>query len=688
MFYPRLGLTLCCFLFLTIGLKAQNLTLHPVFQDNMVIQSDAPFVLKGKAESRSKVSVSFKGKSYETKSNKKGHWSIQLPSEKAGPYSISVSGKQEALELKDVLFGDVWLCGGQSNMEFQVERFEWAQEEAQKADYTNIRLATVQRQMAFEPQNSVDVSKWKKAQGSNIMDFSAVGYHFGRSLRENGVEVPLGLLSSNWGGTPVESWISYKSLEDYEVVQPLIRFQKKMAKKGLQPSDLYTSVTQNQMKRLSEFARGTKASKEEWYQPKIQAAWDKELELPFEMEELPQSEEQREIWLSQQISLPVPYKKKALRLNLARWAGYTRVFFNGQEIGEAYGEGKWINYTIPKRLVQPNKNNISIQYLPTGEKQGSFDNPLYYNFHPAGDESSYQLLSTTWRYKWGEEIPKQLRTEKQQVELYTPMRAAHRVPQAVVSSLYNGMIHPISFLKFKGVVWYQGESNSGRAASYKELFPMVIEDWRKQLDQADLPFYFVQIANYRQACEAPCPSEWAELREAQATALKLHHTGMATAIDVGEADDIHPEDKQTVGYRLALWALKNQYKQEVVARGPVYKKMEKKPGYILLTFETPKPLIAKGKWPYLFGFSIAAADKEWKFAKAEIVNARQVKVYHPEVEEPVAVRYAWADNPADANLYDTGGLPAYPFRTDQWPMLTEGQTLLDRYSFLKEIKQK
>jgi len=236
--------------------------------------------------------------------------------------------------------------------------------------------------------------------------------------------------------------------------------------------------------------------------------------------------------------------------------------------------------------------------------------------------------------------------------------------------LYNAMIAPLIPFVLKGVIWYQGESNAGRAYEYRQLFPMMIRDWRRGWQQ-DLPFLFVQLANYKSPAIKPAPSDWAELREAQAMTLSLPQTAMASAIDLGEAENIHPDNKEEVGRRLSLAARGLIYQEDIAHSGPVYDSMEIIGNQIIISFDNQgAPLTSSDPYGYLKGFTMARADREFNRAKAYILNDSTVVVYHDTMINPVAVRYGWADNPHDINLYNETGLPALPFRTDDWPGVT------------------
>lgn len=444
---------------------------------NMVLQRNMPIHVWGWADPGEKIEINFGEESYETTADGEGNWEASLKKMKAGgPYEMRLSG-ENTIELKNILIGDVWVCSGQSNMAWPVQKAINPEEEIKNAVYAQMRLFTVKKKTAATPLDDV-TGKWEECSAATVPGFSAVGYFFGREIRKT-ENVPVGLINSSWGGTVVETWISENGLEG----------EKTFGKKAVEVKTL-----------------GAEA------------------------------------------------------------------------------------------IAKPND-------------------------HP--------------------------------------------------TLLYNAMIHPLLNFPIKGALWYQGESNAGRAYQYRDLFPRMITDWRTKWGQGDFPFLFVQLANFRKPLEEPAPSDWAELREAQDMTLKLKNTGMASAIDIGVADDIHPRNKQEVGRRLALAAREMVYGENVIASGPRFRSMKIKGNEVYIRFShTGKGLKAKEGASGIEEFMLAGSDKQFHWAKAEIVNKNTIKVSAPGVDEPVAVRFAWQDNPSKLNLYNSADLPANPFRTDQWPGMT------------------
>jgi len=469
-------------LFSSCALLNAEVKLPKVIGSNMVLQRNQECRIWGWAEPGEKVIVEFNETERSTRTGQDGRWMVTFPPMKAGgPFDMDIQG-ENLIELKNILVGDVWICSGQSNMVWPIERLPSVSEDTADAEFSGIRLFTVPNNKKISPVEDIPSGEWLGCTPENVLAFSSVGFFFGKDIHKE-LRVPVGLISTNWGGTNVETWTSGETFSQVEG-------------------------------------------------------------------------------------------------------------FAGR-----------------------------VDALPDLDTTGGKINP---NQHP--------------------------------------------------SLLFNGMIHPLLNFRINGVIWYQGENNanSKRSYQYREFFPLMIEDWRKQWENPQMPFFFVQLANYKAVMEEPGESSWAELREAQLMALDLPATGMAVAIDIGEADDIHPKNKQEVGNRLALAALKIAYAKDVVHSGPVFREMGVEGNKVILHFDhIGLGLMVKDRYGYLKGFAVAGPDRVFYWAAAEIRD-NTVIVQSDMVDDPVAVRYGWADNPHDVNLYNLEGLPAGPFRTDDWPGITVG----------------
>ncbi len=457
-----------------------KVTLPPLFNCNMVLQQGIAIPVWGWASAGEKITVTLDKNVVTTRTGKNGKWRVDLPKMNyGGPFKMTIKGN-DLHTFGNIMIGEVWICSGQSNMEFKVASAKNGAAEIAAANYKDIRSFTVKKRISKEPQQNLEEGEWWECSPQTVADFTAVGYFFARDLYEK-LKVPIGIIHTSWGGTVAETWMSPEAIASEPDFSPILE------------------------------------------------------------------------------------KLNAVDLNTAK--------------------------------IGPN---------------------------------NYPTL------------------------------------------LFNGMLSPIIPYGIRGAIWYQGESNASRAQQYKRVFPNLIKDWREKWGEGNFPFLFVQLANFKKADMEPVESEWAELREAQTQTLHLENTGMATIIDVGDAIDIHPTDKQTVGYRLSLAARKVAYGETLVYSGPSYKTMRCENNKLLITFDqVGNGLQVHDKYGYIKGFTIASADGDFKWAKATLMNNNTVMVTSDKVANPTAIRYGWADNPDDLNLYNSEGLPANPFRTDSRPGITK-----------------
>ena len=478
-----------------------------VFGDSMVLQRSKPIHVWGWADPESSVEVSLAGKTETVKSDAEGRFDAKLPAmEAGGPHQMKISSGDQTLQFSDVLIGEVWVCSGQSNMQWAVEQADDADLESLAANFPSIRMISVPRIGTQEPQTSFD-GKWESCTPESVKQFSAVGFYFGRQLHQT-LGVPIGLIDNSWGGSSAEAWVRRDLLKSSGNFEELL------------------------------------------------AKW-RDTESTYDHEDA-----------------MAKFKTK-----LAEW----------KKTGK-------------------------------GRKPSTPRNPLINQHRPA--------------------------------------------------NLYNGVLYPIIGYTIRGVIWYQGESNAGRAYQYRNLFPMMIQSWRDEWGQDDFPFYWVQLADYLQEVDEPSDSAWAELREAQTMTLSnLPNTGEAVIIDLGEASDIHPKNKQDVGKRLARWALANDYGYKIPYQSPTYKSMKTLDGKIVLEFDHVGGGLDLFDVQEPIGFAIAGPDKKFVEAEAKITGKATIEVSAESIPQPVAVRYAWANNPV-CNVQSKEGLPMTPFRTDDWKGIT------------------
>jgi len=653
--YLREGI---CFLFLmlvVIPLHAQNkqdLQLVNLFQDHMVLQRATPISFWGFGVPGKEVSVHMGGNEVSGKTNSRGQWKIVLPAlEEKGPYIISILSGNERIELKDVLVGDVWIASGQSNMEWPVKSTNFKEMDSSWIKEAEIRLIKILPETDYQPQKESKNLGWQTLNNENIANFSAVAYHFGKSVYiETGV--PLGIISANLGATTIETWMSNEALANFP------QFQMKDRGSFKELRERFKEGTAEWSK---EKYYGGKGIQQQWYESATQPAsgWN-----PIEVagntwenvEDLKSFD--GAVWFRKTFDLPENFTGDSLTLQLLQIDDHDITWVNGKKVGETFGRHNHRNYKVAVSNLKRKNNLIVVRVFDAGGIGGFSTNSFWGN----------ELLWGNWEYYKG--------TAVQAKEFKSP-ELANVSPFSSPAVLFNGTIAPLLELGIKGVIWYQGESNELRAHEYRDLFPALIRDWRKQFDQGPFPFLFVQLANYREEPQDPKESSWAELREAQNLALKEKNTGMAVTIDIGEANDIHPKNKEDVGKRLAGLALNLAYNKDILAESPQFESIELKGDKAVVSFTyTGTGLVNPNKYGYIRGFQIAGSDKHFYWANATLLDDK-VLVWSPKVKTPVAVRYAWSDNPGELDLYNSAGLPLAPFRTDNWNLLTKGVVFQD-----------
>lgn len=627
----------------------------------MVLQRDQTVPIWGWASAGQTVEVTFAGNKMAGKADLDGQWEVNLPATKAGgPYEITIQSDTVTITLENILFGDVWVCSGQSNMEWPLSSANNPKEEIAAASFPKIRLFQVSNRMAQQPQSDLEEGEWVVCSPETVASFSAVGYFFGRDLNQS-LDIPIGLISSNWGGTVIETWISKDGLTD---VPSMVEAAEKVGSLDFEREKAQAEAKQKAwIAKFKTLDEGVKAGEFVWSQPTAvdYSSWEN-IVLPVLWESAGiQILENYDgvVWLAKTIKLDRAAAEKAGVLQLGLIDDSDITWINGKHVGQMDNQYNVARkYNLPVGVLKAGMNTIVVRVEDYQGGGGIYGDPEELYLEVGGEKIP---LGGTWQYKIG-----------------TPSigdedRPRGYGPNSYPTLLYNGMIQPLINYPIKGVIWYQGESNADRAYQYQKLFPALIKNWRSKWKVGEFPFYFVQLANFMAPVNEPQPSAWAELREAQDMTLALRNTGMASAIDIGEADDIHPRNKQEVGRRLALAAKKITYRKDIPHTGPRYQSIQFRDGvaYIKLK-EVADGLTVNDKYGYVKGFTIAGTDQKFYWARAEIVDRNTVKVYSKAVKKPVAVRYGWANNPDQANLYNSAGLPTNPFRTDEWPGVTEG----------------
>lgn len=632
-------------LLLAICAKAE-VSLPHFFSNNMVLQRDQPIKIWGLADKNESVSVTIDGNKQKTMAGKDGKWKLEMPAMKfGGPYEIKIEGKENSLTLSNVLIGDVWICSGQSNMEFNLDGDLTADEAIKNSENSNIRLLTVPKSIQTKEKYDIGETAWLECNPSTSAHFSAVGYFFGKKLQED-LDIPIGLINSSWGGTDIEPWTSWEaSMNNDEYAS----FKGKKLEEA-------AGFTSENVERFKAAMNDDPAMEKKWYDPDTKVKGWQKMEVPKAWDgEL--GKEDGIIWFRKEIILPADAEGVLGTIQLGAIDDEDITWINGKKVGSI---DLWLanrKYDIKKGILKAGKNTIIVRIKDTGTIGGMFGEAeqLYLEVN----DTKYPLAGQ-WDYK-----PSVLSSE-------FGFKSAGTSPNSFASLLYNGMIHPMVGMGIKGVIWYQGENNAGEAYRYRKLFPNMIQDWRKQWGH-DFPFLWVQLASFMAIDEQPSESEWAELREAQNMTLSLPKTGQAVITDIGEAFDIHPRNKKDVGFRLAHTTLNVAYGRNVLPSGPVFEKMEKDGNKLVLSFSNIGDGLTtqnNSKYGYIKGFAVAGDDKEFYWAQAYISD-NKVIVWSDKVKNPGAARYGWANNPIEINLINSDGLLASPFRTDQWKGITE-----------------
>lgn len=654
----RAYLPLFVLIFVLSPLSAK-VQLPAIFSDNMVLQqkSSVPFWGTASPGKILKIKSSWNNTTVQTTVEKDGRWKIEVPTpEYGGPFNIEISDGTK-LELHNVLIGEVWLCSGQSNMEMPLAgwgRIQNYEKEIAGANYPDIRLLRVEKSVAFKPTKDLLVRNkgWVTCSPKTISEFSSVAYFFGRNLYQD-LHIPIGLIDASWGGTIAEAWTSAGSLKTMpDFKSPVAEIEQKSTNFSNLTAEFKQDSTKWQAQ-IKEKDKGLSGGKAIWTGNDVSEADWKSIKVPGFWEETVLPDFDGVVWLRKTIDIPAEWQNKTLTLALDKIDDSDIAYYNGVEIGYTTDYTASRTYSIPAKLVKPGKVVITVRILDTGGGGGFYGEDKLMKLSLS--ENEFIPLAGTWQYKVGLNLN----------ELPAAPKTWNDPNQPTV--LYNAMISPIIPFTIKGAIWYQGESNADKAYQYRELFPLLIKDWRKQW-ASDFPFYFVQLANYMPTLPEPAEAAWAELREAQLQTLHLENTGMAVTIDIGEGKDIHPKNKQEVGRRLSLIARANTYNEKVAFSGPVYDSYRTEQHAIRVTFKQAETGLKTKDGKALKGFTIAGTDHKFHWADA-VIEGNEIVVSCKDVENPIAVRYAWASNPV-CNLVNGEGLPASPFRTDDWVGMT------------------
>jgi sialate O-acetylesterase len=635
------------FLTCSITLVTGQVRLPKLISDGMVLQRDTNVKIWGWASEGEQITVNFIGSTYHATTDQNGNWHIMLPElEAGGPYQLDIRASNE-IKINDIMIGEVWVCSGQSNMELNMKRVSpLYSDEIADSKNPNIRYFEVPDKYNFNaPQKDLSSGRWEKANPENVLHFSAVSYFFGKEIYDK-FKVPVGLINSALGGSPAEAWISEDGLKEFPgYYKEALRFkdstlvQKIMDDDRTRINKWYDRSKQNDL--------GYSIPGKPWSSPEYDASdWDV-MKIPGYWADGRLGFINGIVWFRKEVNIPASMIGKDAKLNLGRIVDADSVFVNGIFVGNTTYQYPPRRYIIKSGILKEGINLITIRVINNAGR-GGFVEDKPYDLVAGNDRID---LSGEWKYRLGTEME--------------PLKGETFIRWKPLG-LYNAMLAPLLSYSIKGVIWYQGEANTKDPVEYRKLFPALIKDWRKNWKQGDFPFLYVQLPNFMEVKPEPSESNWALLREAQLQTLSVPNTAMAVTIDIGEWNDIHPLDKKDVGKRLFVAAEKIAYGiDSVTYSGPVYQSMKIDGERIILFFDHVDGGLVLNNSEKSGSFAIAGSDRHFVWAQAKI-QGDKIVVWNEAITNPVAVRYAWADNPAGALLYNKSGLPASPFRTDEY----------------------
>lgn len=636
-------------------LAEAKVVLPSVFSDNMVFQQKTNAPIWGKADAGKAITIkaSWNGKTYTGKADANGNFKVMMATPAyGGPYTVTISDG-ETTTLNNVLIGDVWICSGQSNMEQPLAgwgKITNYEQEIQDANYPKIRLLQGVHVTSNTPLDDAKVTNggWTECNPKYIAEFSAVAYFFAREVTKK-TGIPIGLIHTSWGGTIAEAWTSAETLKKLPDFVEAVK-QIEQADKSTISMDQKLAAWNKLVEAKDAGVQGTPP----WISNNLDVSAWKTMSLPVLWEDAGMSNFDGVVWFRKNITIPQSWEGKSVKINLGTIDDNDVTFFDGEKIGNTEGFNVPRSYTIPANKVKAGTFALVVRVFDGAGGGGIYGDKNKISL--VAEDGPVISLDGDWQYKVGVDLK----------DVPAPPAASDGPNRTTV--LYNAMIHPYIQFPIKGAIWYQGESNAGRANQYRTLFPAMITDWRTKWGIGDFPFYFVQLANFMAPTAQPVNSEWAELRDAQKQTLSLKNTGMAVIIDAGEEKDIHPKNKQDVGKRLAYAALAKTYGQKIAFSGPMYQSQQISGKTITLSFTSADGGLKVKNATELKGFEIAGTDQKFHWAKATI-QGNKVIVSSDEVASPVAVRYAWSNNPP-STLYNGADLPASPFKTDNWKDIT------------------
>lgn len=679
--------------FLAGDRPAAAIGVAPVFGSNMVLQRDRPVPVWGTAEPGETVTVGFGGQAKSAKADAQGRWRVALEALPASvvPRELIIQGSLEAASAAriytNILVGEVWLCSGQSNMGLEVRKCSDAAVAA-SSENPLIRGFTVEyapgvergyaivpttagQRYALSPRETCR-GTWQLCRPDTVRNWSGVAYFFARDIQKK-LAMPVGIVISSVGATAIEAWISLDGLKAIPAYAQRANAFEEVATAYLADTNRLEAILATQKaetaKRMEawcpELDKADVGLKAKWMESPLGTTEWNTVVLPVTVEDNPLGTPVGSVWFRREITVPHEWVGKDLELGLGVVDSVDEAYVNGVRVGRTWFDctNYWQvsrHYRIPAAVVASERVSVALRLVKLLYPMGLFGPAAAMSVTcPAVGRAAPVSLAGAWRWRKSNDLDPG--RQPQLAPLNNRAPGNHYGQPGV---MYNGMIHPLVPFAIRGVIWYQGEANAPFYVDYRSLLPGLIASWRKEWGQGDFPFGIVQLADYWGQQKKPIERMgYHPLREAQAMALSVTNTFLATAVGVGEGKDIHPKNKAEVGRRLALGALGLVYGfADHLPSGPVYRSMAVEGAAIRITFDYADGLHARGEPPV--GFAIAGEDRRFHFAKARI-DGTSVVVWSDNVAKPVAVRYAWATNPV-CNLYNRAELPVFQFHTDNW----------------------
>ncbi len=620
----------------TLAVQAQ-IQLPRVFTDSMVVQQHSTLTIPGQARPNSTITVtsSWDAKPIVAKADAKGRFSVSLPTPPAGgPYAIVLKDGRNTLTLNDVLVGDVWLCSGQSNMQMPLKGWgkvmDYKREIAQ-ANSPRLRLLQMTPATSILPVDDPDVNMggWRSATPQSVENFSSIGYFFGRALTDS-LDIPIGIIDATWGGTPIEAWSPRDMLREQNEFVDQLNYLEAV---GYNPSKIQADY-QKERENWEAIAIPTQLDETamEWDKMPVPGLWEQSVLPEFD----------GVVWLKTSFTLPDSLAIEDALLSLGAVDDEDVTYVNGQEVGHTSGYDTPRLYTVPATALRHGRNEILVKVIDTNGGGGIWGDPEKLSMKIGHWQQS---LAGRWDYAVASDFSQ------------LPPKPQSPMCEFAPTTLFNAMIHPCQVMPIKGVLWYQGCANVGRAEQYSRLFPAMVTAWRNIWNQPQMPFYFVQLAAYQQPMQLQPLSQYAALRQAQTSALTLPHVDMVTAIDLGNADDIHPKNKQEVARRLANVALHHDYgRSDLICTAPSVTSYDFDGERAMITFNAPVVIAGGGQ-----GFTSLDDKGHWHLANAHQISSTEIEVISDDLSPIRELRYNYADYPLGNLRASLANIPVPPF---------------------------